>query len=231
MQRRRSSGSGRNTTEPGATSRPCACTIFSPNTRVVFACASARFRWRRWAARLHRGRSWSRNGGSRQSRSRWPNSHPSWVTIGRLQRCQHLRWPGVHFNRARLHFSSSICAYVARSLPRGRNIGRRDVLLELAQAVGLDVQRVTGELDSGRPRQAVLDEARLGQERYRVRGTPTLMLADGTKLRHPIAFARMREERVIGVTPLPCHGQECLQATRDLFERSLEQGAPVVPDD
>jgi predicted DsbA family dithiol-disulfide isomerase len=112
----------------------------------------------------------------------------------------------------------------------GRNIGRRDVLLELAQAVGIDVRRVTAELDSGRPREAVLDEARLGQERYRVRGTPTLMLADGTKLRHPIAFARMREERVVGVMPLPCHGQECLQATRDLFERSLEQGAPLVPD-
>jgi predicted DsbA family dithiol-disulfide isomerase len=112
----------------------------------------------------------------------------------------------------------------------GRNIGRRDVLLELAQAVGIDVRRVTAELDSGRPREAVLDEARLGQERYRVRGTPTLMLADGTKLRHPIAFARMREERVVGVMPLPCHGQECLQATRDLFERSLEQGAPMVPD-
>jgi len=106
----------------------------------------------------------------------------------------------------------------------GRNTGRRDVLLELAQAVGIDVRRVTAELDSGRPREAVLDEAPLGQERYRVRGTPTLMLADGTKLRHPIAFARMREERVVGVMPLPCHGQECLQATRDLFERSLEQG-------
>jgi predicted DsbA family dithiol-disulfide isomerase len=105
----------------------------------------------------------------------------------------------------------------------GRNIGRRDVVLELARTVGVDTNSMTAELDSGRPREAVLREARLGQERYQVRGTPTVMLADGTKLRHPIAFARMREERVVGVMPLPCSGEECLQATRALFERALGQ--------
>lgn len=89
----------------------------------------------------------------------------------------------------------------------GRNIGRREVLLELAQAAGLDVDQIAAELDSGIPREAILADARLGQELYRVRGTPTLMLADGSKLRHPIAFARMREERIIGVLPLPCHGE------------------------
>jgi hypothetical protein len=67
----------------------------------------------------------------------------------------------------------------------------------------------------------VLAKARLGQEQYRVRGTPTLMLADGTKLRAPIAFPQMREHRIAGVMPLPCHGDECLQATCDLFERAL----------
>lgn len=108
----------------------------------------------------------------------------------------------------------------------GLNIGRREVLLDLARAAGLDVDRMTAELDSGRPREAVLAEARLGQEQFRVRGTPTIMLADGTKLRHPIAYARMRDERVIGVTPLPCHGESCLQATRDLFERALGRVEP-----
>ena len=107
-----------------------------------------------------------------------------------------------------------------------RNIGRRDVLLELARELGLDVAALTRELDSGRARQAVLDEARLGQQRYRVRGTPTLMLADGSKLRSPIAFPQMREHRVTGVMPLPCHGDECLQATRELFERALAVGQP-----
>jgi predicted DsbA family dithiol-disulfide isomerase len=106
----------------------------------------------------------------------------------------------------------------------GRNIGRREVLLDLASEAGLDVDRMIADLETGRPRALVLSDARLGQDRYRVRGTPTIMLADGSKLRHPIAFARMREERVIGVTPLPCHGESCLQATRELFERAL---API----
>jgi len=105
-----------------------------------------------------------------------------------------------------------------------RNIGQREILLDLAREVGLDLASITRELDSGRPREAVLAEAQAGQERYRVRGTPTLMLADGTKLRSPIAFAQMREHRITGVMPLPCHADACLQATRDLFERALTVG-------
>ena len=72
---------------------------------------------------------------------------------------------------------------------------------------------LTRELDSGHPREAVLAEARTGQERYRVRGTPTLMLADGTRLRSPIAFPQLREHRITGVMPLPCHADECLSGT------------------
>ena len=106
-----------------------------------------------------------------------------------------------------------------------RNIGQREILLDLAREVGLDLASLTRELDSGRPREAVLAEAQAGQERYRVRGTPTLMLADGTKLRSPIAFPQMREHRITGVMPLPCHADECLQATRELFERALSVGS------
>ena len=105
-----------------------------------------------------------------------------------------------------------------------RNIGQLEVLLELAREIGLDLASIRRELDSGGPREAVLAEARAGQERYRVRGTPTLMLADGTKLRSPIAFPQMREHRITGVMPLPCHADECLQATRELFERALGVG-------
>jgi hypothetical protein len=50
------------------------------------------------------------------------------------------------------------------------------------------------------------------------------MLADGSKLRSPIAFPQMREHRITGVVPLPCHADECLQATRELFERALTVG-------
>jgi hypothetical protein len=71
-------------------------------------------------------------------------------------------------------------------------------------------------------RSAILEDARLGQERYRARGTPTIMLGDGTKLRHPIAYPQMRGAQVVGVKPLPCHGEGCIAATRDFFEHALQ---------
>jgi predicted DsbA family dithiol-disulfide isomerase len=103
-----------------------------------------------------------------------------------------------------------------------RDIGRPDVLLEIAREAGLDVDRLRRDLERGEVRSAVLEDARLGQERYRVRGTPTLMLADGTKLRHPIACPQMRGATVVGVSPLPCHGDGCIAATREFFERALQ---------
>ncbi len=106
-----------------------------------------------------------------------------------------------------------------------RNIGRREVLLALAEETGLDLPRFTRDLDSGAARAAVLEELRVGQERYHVRGTPTLMLADGTKVRPPIAFPVMRERTVVAVGRLPCHGAGCLDATRALFTRALEPPA------
>ncbi len=110
-----------------------------------------------------------------------------------------------------------------------RDIGRPDVLLEIAREAGLDVDRLRWDLEREQPRSAILEDARLGQERYRVRGTPTLMLGDGTKLRHPIAYPRMHGASVVGVSPLPCHGDECIAATRGFFERALQPpvGAPA----
>ncbi len=105
----------------------------------------------------------------------------------------------------------------------GRNIGRREVLLEIAKETGLDLAGFTQMLDSGRARQPVLDEGRLGFEHFRVRGTPTLMLADGTRLHHPMAFPVIKDEKVIKVGALPCCGEGCLDATRALFERARHQ--------
>jgi predicted DsbA family dithiol-disulfide isomerase len=102
-----------------------------------------------------------------------------------------------------------------------RDIGRPEVLVEIARETGLDLDRLTWDLERGTARSAMLEDAQLGQERYRVRGTPTLMLGDGTKLRHPIAFPQMRDAQVVGVMSLPCHGEECLAATRELFERAV----------
>lgn len=106
---------------------------------------------------------------------------------------------------------------------QSRNIGRREVLLEIAQEAGLDLPAFTRAFDSGAASAAVLEEARLGREQYGVRGTPTVMRADGARLRHPIAFPRMRQRTVVGVAPLPCCGEGCLEATRELFEQALRQ--------
>ena len=103
-----------------------------------------------------------------------------------------------------------------------RNIGRREVLLEIAEEAGLDLSRFSQMFESGEPDRAVLEEGRLGKERYHVRGTPTLMLADGTRLHHPIAFPSMENERVVKVGVLPCCGESCLEATRDLFDKALQ---------
>ncbi len=104
----------------------------------------------------------------------------------------------------------------------GRNIGRREVLLEIAEEAGLDPRRLERAFQSGEAREAVLEECRLGKDRYRVRGTPTLMLSDGTRLRAPIAFPTIKERRVVAIKELPCCGEGCLDATRDLFERALQ---------
>jgi hypothetical protein len=43
-------------------------------------------------------------------------------------------------------------------------------------------------LDSGEGSASVLQASQLGCERYKVYGTPTMMLGDGTRLQVPIAF-------------------------------------------
>ena len=107
----------------------------------------------------------------------------------------------------------------------GRNIGRWEVLREIAEEVGLDRQRFDQDAASGEARPAVVEEARLGREHYRVRGTPTLMLADGTKLRHPIAYPHMEERKVVRVVALPCCGEGCLDATRAVIDQAVQASA------
>ena len=107
----------------------------------------------------------------------------------------------------------------------GRNIGRREVLLEIAEEAGLDARHFERAIKSG---EAVLEECRSGKEHYRVRGTPTLMLPDGMKQKHPISFPTIKERRAVGVKPLPCCGEGCLDATRELFEEALRHEPGVA---
>jgi predicted DsbA family dithiol-disulfide isomerase len=102
-----------------------------------------------------------------------------------------------------------------------RNIGRWEVLHEIAEETGLDLERFTRDVATGTARAAVIEEARLGREQYRVRGTPTLMLANGTKLRHLLSYPRMEDRQIVAVAPLPCHGEECLAKTREMIVQTL----------
>jgi predicted DsbA family dithiol-disulfide isomerase len=112
-----------------------------------------------------------------------------------------------------------------------RNIGRRDVLLEIAREMehgtengaALDFSRFERDFASPAARAAVIEEGALGRERYHVRGTPTLMLADGTRVRPPIAMPRIRNRRIVSMPPLTCFGDGCKDATRALFDAALAQ--------
>src|SRR5215218_7392693 len=55
-----------------------------------------------------------------------------------------------------------------------RNIGRWDVLREIAEETELDLERFDRDVNSGAARPSVVEEARLGRERFKVHGTPTL---------------------------------------------------------
>jgi hypothetical protein len=95
----------------------------------------------------------------------------------------------------------------------GRNIRRRDVLIDIAKEASLNMPDFIQMLDKGEARASVLQESQLERERYKVHGTPTMMLADGTPLRLPIAFPVMRDRKIVGVDALSCCGEGCLDAT------------------
>ena len=105
---------------------------------------------------------------------------------------------------------------------QGRNIEKRQVVIEIAEEAGMDIPFFTQQLDSGMARRHILEEGQLGRDHYRVHGTPTLMLADGTKLRHPMAYPKMEHGKILQVTPLPCHGEGCIEITRGFFEKALQ---------
>ncbi len=110
---------------------------------------------------------------------------------------------------------------------QSRNIERREVLFEIAQEAGIDMNRFSQQFDSGTARQHVIEDGQLGREQYRVHGTPTIMLSDGTKLHHPMAYPKMENGRILQVGILPCRGDECIEITRGFFEKALQQVAEL----
>jgi predicted DsbA family dithiol-disulfide isomerase len=106
-----------------------------------------------------------------------------------------------------------------------RCISMRHVLFELAERVGLDMQRFGADFDSGRTKRHVLQEAQDGWERLKVEGSPTFVLASGQQFSYPaLPKVQLDEEqhaRVVAVQPAPCHGQACLDQLRTVFDTAL----------
>lgn len=112
-----------------------------------------------------------------------------------------------------------------------RNIGRSEVLLEIASEAGLDMPLFTRLFEGSVARTAVLEEFEAGRNRYKIRGTPVVMLADGTRLHLPIAFPVLQDRKIVKVRPLPCCGDACLDATRSLLDRAVQEGrVPAATD-
>ncbi len=105
----------------------------------------------------------------------------------------------------------------------GLNIGKPEVILELARQTNLDLDRFQNFIHNGKAKQAILEEGRLGKEEYKVRGTPTLMNSMGKRYRHPLAYPRMEDGRTVGVSQLECFGTGCDDLTRAFFEDTLAE--------
>ena len=104
-----------------------------------------------------------------------------------------------------------------------RNIGKPDVLLELVRDLGGDVAHVKQAFQGDTLRMEVEHEFEIARKDFGVRGTPTLMLEDGSRLELPMATPRIVGGRIVGVRELPCVGESCRAATRALLERALRQ--------
>lgn len=102
-----------------------------------------------------------------------------------------------------------------------RNIGKPDVILDLVREAGGDVPLVERALRDDSVREAVRAEWDRGRKEFGVRGTPTLMLEDKTRLHLPIAEPRAKDGHIISIGAITCIGDACREATRQLFEQAL----------
>jgi predicted DsbA family dithiol-disulfide isomerase len=102
-----------------------------------------------------------------------------------------------------------------------RDIGSNGVLLDIVHDLGGDAARVERALAGDTVLEQVKQEFELARSRYAVRGTPTLMLPDGTRLDMPMATPRTAGGRIVGIRQQTCLGESCRDATRALFERAL----------
>lgn len=100
----------------------------------------------------------------------------------------------------------------------------RHVLVELAEASRLDMQRFAEDFDSGVAKRQVLEEAQHGWQQLKVEGSPTFVLASGEQISSPalpnVILDEHQHARVVKVEPAACHGQECLDVLRGILDRA-----------
>ena len=112
-----------------------------------------------------------------------------------------------------------------------RCVALRDVLLTLAEQVGLDMTRFEADYDDGVAKRAVIEEAREGWERLRVDGSPTFVLPSGKQVSGlglpELEMDEAQHGRPTALRPAPCQGSACLDLYRELFAEALgESPAP-----
>jgi hypothetical protein len=106
----------------------------------------------------------------------------------------------------------------------------RDVLLALAEQVGLDMTRFEADYDDGVAKRAVIDEAREGWERLRVNGSPTFVLPSGRRVSGlglpELDIDEGQNGRPISLRAASCQGDTCLELYRELFAEALGESQP-----
>ena len=109
-----------------------------------------------------------------------------------------------------------------------RCISMRHVLLELAEQIGLAMDRFAQDFDSCQMKALAVQEARDGWERLNVPGSPTFVLPMGRQIGDSADLGLpdvMVDEqgygRVTGLQPAPCASEACLALYRRIIEETI----------
>lgn len=112
-----------------------------------------------------------------------------------------------------------------------RCVSMRHVLFELAEGVGLAMDRFAHDFDSGAIKGLVMEEAREGWERLKVPGSPALVLPDGRVVGDTAELGLPEVEvdeqghgRVTALHPAPCVGEACLALYRGILDAAIRSG-------
>lgn len=102
-----------------------------------------------------------------------------------------------------------------------RCISMRYVLFELAEKVGVDMQRFSYDFDHGVTKHLVLQEAQKGWEQLKVPNSPTFVLSSGKQFSNPgqsiVKLDSKQHFRVVAIQPALNPQQDSLEAYRQMF--------------